>query len=329
LRSGNQQYSDAFCFRLETASSSLRPLFRRIFMSMSSPSSSTRVLAAARSTGSRATGSQSREPRSTSSQSTGSQSVASGATLQANLDRSAERAQSPEADDSAFRFLRSIREFASLSTPTLKALAAVSRLDSLMPGEQITNEGDAQQSHGFIVVSGCLSMFKTSSNGKELIVELLQAGDIFGVLLMLAGNRRPAELSARAIQSSKVLWIPITYLTQALAEHPVLFRDFAAHILVCLQSSYRLSRGLAHDRVEVRIAAVLSSLALKFGTMKSSSRVPILYFTRQQLADLSGTTPETAIRVTRAMQREDILDLKRPGIIRVLDILALNQRAES
>lgn len=89
-----------------------------------------------------------------------------------------------------------------------------------------------------------------------------------------------------------------------------------------------LSRGLEHDKVEVRIAAVLSSLALKFSDPKSSGEQSTIYFTRQQLADLTGATAETAIRVSRAMQRDGIIDIARPGVIRVVDHSALDSLAQ-
>jgi CRP-like cAMP-binding protein len=46
------------------------------------------------------------------------------------------------------------------------------------------------------------------------------------------------------------------------------------------------------------------------------------------LADLTGTTAETAIRITRSLQAQGIIDIKTPGTIRVLDLNALNELAE-
>lgn len=229
----------------------------------------------------------------------------------------------------ALQFLSSLREFSKIPASELKLLADSSRVATYSSGQYVTNEGDEESGYGFIVISGCLAMSKTSINGKNLIVELLQAGDIFGMLLMLAADRKPAQLTARAIKASKVLRVPIDKFTHLLNAHPVLFKDFVAHLLVCLQSSYRLSRGLAHDKVEVRIAAVLSSLALKFASSPISGSQYTINFTRQQIADLTGTTPETAIRVTRKMQRDRLIDIKRPGVISILDLNTLSNIVES
>ena len=106
-------------------------------------------------------------------------------------------------------------------------------------------------------------------------------------------------------------------------------KDYVAHLILCLQSSYSLSRGLAHDRVEVRIASVLSSLALKFAKSSPADGSYTIKFTRHVLADITGTTTETAIRVTRAMQRAGLIDIKLPGVIRILNQKALSEIVEA
>jgi CRP-like cAMP-binding protein len=190
------------------------------------------------------------------------------------------------------------------------------------------HEGDNKSLYGFLVVTGRLAMIKTSTSGKELVVELLPAKDIFGLLLTLSHRELSEQLSARAQTVSKVMWVPIRNLTPMLHAHPFLYEQFVAHLLDSLQSSYRISRGLAHDRVEVRIATVLSILVNKFAKVHSSPQDHTIDVTRQQLADLTGTTVETAIRVTRAMQRDGVIDIKKPGIIHVLSSPKLQKMSE-
>ncbi len=226
-------------------------------------------------------------------------------------------------------FLQSLPEFADISPSELNTLAQSSRFSDFESGEFIANEGEEEGLNGFIVVSGRVAMLKHSTSGKELIVELLQTGDIFGLLLTLAADKLAYQLSARALGRTKVLWLSINSFVNLIKGQPLLSKAIVAHLLLCLQSSYRLSRGLAHDRVDVRIAAVLSSLALKFSRSTTTDRPYTLDFTRQQLADLTGTTSETAIRVTRAMQHDGLIDIKRPGVIRIVNLEALHALCET
>ena len=231
-------------------------------------------------------------------------------------------------DSNAYEFLSSLSVFSKLSSSELKTLASSARFSSLAAGQYINNEGDEQGLSGFIVVSGRIAMMKNSIGGKEFVVELLTSGDLFALLLKLSFELLPLQLSARAQSKSTILWLPIQTLTALLELHPRIYQELVAHLLLCLQSSYAISRGLAHDRVEVRIASILTSLALKYSRQPSLVDDYTIDITRQQLADLTGTTSESAIRVTREMQRNKLIDISRPGVILVLDMEGLMALAE-
>lgn len=229
---------------------------------------------------------------------------------------------------SAPAFMRKIPEFGRLQDKDLIELAATSRLVKVASGEYVTIEGDDESPSGFIVVAGCLAMLKTSISGKELIVKLLQRTDIFGLLVLLAREHLPVQLSARALRTSELLMVPITELRHLLTRSPAIFEEFAGSLLNSLQSSYDLARGLAHDQVEVRISAILCNLAINFSRVRDSGEPYVVCFTRQQLANLTGTTSETAIRVTRSMQREGYIDISSPGVIKILDLEGLLSLSE-
>ncbi len=218
--------------------------------------------------------------------------------------------------EGAFQFLRKISPFDQLPKGSIENFAECCRPAVIDAGSYITLEGGPEPK-GFIVASGRLAVLKNSKSGRELVVELLSAGDIFGLLVAL--ERLPAQLSIRAQARSDVLWIPASPLTALLAAHTEIYNYFLMHLLRCLQSSYRLARGLAHDRVDVRIAAVLSSLSVKYPRIPQSDHECIIDITRQQIAELTGTTSETAIRVTRAFHKKKLINTSRPGMIIILD----------
>jgi len=230
--------------------------------------------------------------------------------------------------ESPLEFLRGVREFKDIPEQSLKLLAEFSRFENFESGEYLISEGEEDGIYGFILVAGRASMLKNSPNGRELIVELLEPRDLFGLLLTLVKEHVPAQLSTRALQKTTVLWVPMETFYNVTSRHPDLMKGFISHLLRSLQSSYCLSRGLAHDQVNIRIAAVLVSLGLKFPEWPAPPGAIEIHFTRQQLADLAGTTPETAIRVTRAMEKQKLLKLGQPGVIEILDFDALEAIVE-
>ncbi len=220
-------------------------------------------------------------------------------------------------------FLSCIREFSIIPRSELQALADCSRFISYETNQFVRSEGDEKSLYGFIVVTGRLTLFKTSNSGKDLIVDILQPGDNFGLLLKLANENLPEQLSVRAIQKAKLLLVPIKNFRRLIETYPLLCKEFVAHLLISLQSSYNLSRGLAHDKVNVRIATVLIKMSLLYSKLDQEDTYHTVILTRQQLANLTGTTTETAIRITRAMQNEGLIDLTRSGIIKILKIEGL------
>ncbi len=223
----------------------------------------------------------------------------------------------------AYQFLSSLREFSAIPSQELQTLADSCRFATYTANQFIRSECDEESLYGFIVVSGRLALFKNSNSGKELIVDILQVGDIFGLLLMLAAERLPEQLSVRSFQKAKLLLVPLKCFTRLIEAHPILFKEFVAHLLISLQSSYNLSRGLAHDKVNVRIATVLFSMSLKIANLGIPNNLLSFNLTRKQLANLTGATTETAIRVTRMMQNDGLIDISCPGVIKVVNPQAL------
>ncbi len=231
-------------------------------------------------------------------------------------------------ESEAYRFLSSLDLFSKLPEEERRLLAADCHFQSFEAGAYLSHEGEDSSSRGFIVVRGRIALLKTSMNGKEFVVELLSPGDLIGLALTLAPNPLDEQLSARAQTPTKVLWVPKKSFVAALDHHTDIFRDLIGVLVEHLQSSFRLSRGLAHDRVEVRIATVLSILALKFARIPTSLQNGLnnrhtIDITRQQIADLTGTTVESAIRATRAMQRSGLIDISEPGVVRILKLQEL------
>jgi CRP-like cAMP-binding protein len=232
-----------------------------------------------------------------------------------------------------FQFLRSLSFFSKVSVRDLESLAYSCQVGQIAAGEYLFMEGEEEPYSSFVVISGRVAMLKSSMSGKELIVQLLETADVFSLLLLLEGEGQAVQLSAKAMSATTVLWVPVAQFRSVLHGHPGLFRELMANLLSTLQTSYRLCLGLAHDHVDVRIATALSTLAQKIGRSDGSSSNEIsqgytVNLTRQQLADLTGTTSETAIRVTRAMHKQGLLDIRRPGVIRIPSLKLLEEVAQ-
>ena len=224
-----------------------------------------------------------------------------------------------------FDSLSTMSFFREVPSSTLQNFTENLDCRSLSPGDFLCYEEDLFE-HGILVVSGRIALLKISASGRELITDLLLPKSFFGLSLALEDGG--SSLNVRAQVKSEVYLVPKKSLINLFDSCPALYRPFIAEISDRLQRSHSLSRALAHDRIEVRVASALISLSedLKRSSgISASSQVPI---TRQELASLTGTTVETAIRVTKSLERENILDLAQQGCIMLRDVAQLSEIAQ-
>jgi CRP-like cAMP-binding protein/CheY-like chemotaxis protein len=227
---------------------------------------------------------------------------------------------------SVYEILAQVKPFSDLPDQELRALSRSCNIASVPAMDVITAEGE-DCAAVFVVSAGRLALLKSSASGRELIVELLGPGDVFDFSAVFDDG--PFPLTIRAQCDSKVVWIPKAYPVNMLEKHPHFYRDLMRQMSQRVRAAHDISRALAHDTVELRIAAVLSQLVNRFATYHKEDDSYTLLMTRQEVADMTGTSPETAIRITKAMEREGLLDLKKPGVIKINDLESVAMLAEN
>lgn len=224
------------------------------------------------------------------------------------------------------KVLGRIEPFHLLDERSLAAVARGCRLQKYVGDQYIAFEGE-DSSNGLVVVSGRVAMIKRSAK-RELVVELLPPGDPFGLFPTI--DKQPFSAVLKAQVDSEVLWVPRASVMKVLDQHPEVGRKLISELFARLRNAHNLSRALAHDIVEKRIASTLSALIPRF-CEESRSGEDLSYsvdMTRRELADMIGSTQETAIRVTKAMERDGLLDLRTHGVIRIVAADKLRNMAD-
>jgi CRP/FNR family transcriptional regulator len=200
--------------------------------------------------------------------------------------------------------LRRSSIFASLNDDELGELADLAIERSFVSNEFIFWDGDAPDWF-YMVAEGKVKVVKHSSLGKEFIIAFFGPGEMLGEVAVFEDKPYPA--SAQAVAETKVVGIKRKDFLSFLANRP----QVALRIINVLGGRLRDAQGrlrdLAGERVEQRLASVLLMLAAKLG--------PTLPFTRQELADMAGTTIETAIRVMSQLKDRGIIRTVRGKVI--------------
>lgn len=201
--------------------------------------------------------------------------------------------------------------FDSLPPEERRRMAPFVRIRRYEKGEAIFHEGDPSECF-FSIVRGRVKIVKFAPHGKELILEIFGSGDPFGAVAAYEG--RPFPASAVALEPTDVLSIGRTDFFRLLSSHPELTRGL---LLGLTRRLIDLTRKLAQlsGGVEYRIAALFLSLAEKIGRKEGSRVVIPMALSRQDIADLVGTTIETAIRVMSRWSRDGVVTTERASFV--------------
>lgn len=216
-------------------------------------------------------------------------------------------------------FLARAPVFAGLPAREVQTIAAVAREERVRAREYVFMEGDA--AHWFCLVkTGHVRIVRHSRAGRDVVLELLGAGEMFGGVAVL--ERRPYPASAQATEPSVVVKIPQEAVVDLAARQPELIREIALMIGRRLRGAHDSVTSLALDPVEARLAAALVRLAEREGTRRADGVELPFPLTRQVLADMTGTTVETTIRiVSRWLKDRTVAEESGRLVLRDLDAL--------
>ncbi len=208
--------------------------------------------------------------------------------------------------------LNNIDLFKNLSKEELKELEPYLVTTSFKKKEAIFAEGD-QPEWFYIVSKGKVKITKLSHDGKEIILEVISPTDIFGGVAVLRNFPYPAN--AVVMEDSEVIKISRKNLMRLVDRFPNLMYCMALQLGDRMKSSYDSLKNIALERVEARIAALLLKLTNKVGIKTNEGIAINMRLTKQDIADMVGTTVETSIRTFSKFKKQGLLADKDGRIV--------------
>jgi CRP-like cAMP-binding protein len=221
--------------------------------------------------------------------------------------------------------LRSSTLYRQVSAEDQQRLARVSLAKSYDKGDTLFAEGDAPD-FLYTIVSGRVKVVKTLPSGKEIILEIFGPGDPVGAVVAFEG--RPYPASAVAIEPSDCILVRRAELFSLIEHHSGFARALLSGMALRIVELTRRIPEVAGGRVETRFAHLFLKLSDRLGQDRDGGRFVPLALTRQELADLAGTTPETCIRLMSRWGKDRVVVTERDGFL-VRDRAALERLAEA
>ena len=202
-----------------------------------------------------------------------------------------------------------LKGFRTLSAAERELIAAATRERTVGPGKLLFSEGEPAEAL-WAVKDGLIHIIKCGFDGREIVLEVIPPGELFGAVVAL--QSRPYPASAIAAEPSVVWYIPASLARDLCQKHPTLRSAVLDQATTRLRGARERLRSIALERVEQRLARMLLTLADKIGHRNGT--VTELNITRQELADMIGTTVETTIRITSKWQQARIISSSRNRI---------------
>ena len=210
------------------------------------------------------------------------------------------------------KFLRSVNHFSQLSEDSLLLLARASRFEHFAKGEILFFQSDPSDS-AYLVSSGNISIILNSPDGREMVINEMQRGDLFGELGIL--TKKPRSTSACARSNSELLVIPLQAFLQVLDKEPQLARLILEITASRLQTSGKRESALAFLDAQARLARLLLDLE------EQEQQKGYVTISQDELAQRTGLIRQTVAKALGKWRRDGWLITGRGHI------LILNRKA--
>lgn len=174
--------------------------------------------------------------------------------------------------------------------------------------EQIFSEGENADFLP-IVCNGTVKMVRFPEPGKELILGFFGEGEVFAIAPALDGKKFPA--TAIAIEKTQLLLLPRPAFLSLMKESVEFSAFLTARMCGLLRDRTSTVQILAMSSADHRVANVLLKMADNCNT-NCPLQIP---FRRQEIAEMSGLTIESAIRSVRKLEKRSYLKIINRKIV--------------
>ncbi|HZP78848.1 MAG TPA: Crp/Fnr family transcriptional regulator [Pseudolabrys sp.] len=202
--------------------------------------------------------------------------------------------------------------FAGLNPDEIDAILSEARSARYAKDTAVFEQGGEAHSF-FLLLHGHLRVEKTTPQGQQIVVRYVSPGELFGLAQALVLTHYPATAIA-AVDSVALVW-PSQAWQRLTTTFPSLAGNALQTVGSRLQDTQNRVLEMANEQVEQRIAHALLRLARQAGR-KIETGIEIDFpISRQDVAEMTGTTLHTVSRVLSAWEQQGLVEGGRQRIV--------------
>ncbi len=208
--------------------------------------------------------------------------------------------------------IRGFDLFRDMTEDNLDAVLSTVQVRTVDPGEPVFSQG-APADEFFLLLHGHLKVSQITPAGEQVVVRHVLPGEVFGIAKAIRRDDYPA--TAEAVTDSIVLVWMASQWQDFVALNPVLAVNALQAVGDRLQEAHTRIRELSTEEVERRVANALLRLVRRAGRPDDDGGVLIDFpLTRQDIAEMTGTTLHTVSRLLSAWEAQGIVRSARKKI---------------
>jgi len=224
--------------------------------------------------------------------------------------------------------IKNLDLFRSVSEHDLDTVLQIAQTMRLQSGDPVFQQGQTAENF-YILLHGHLKVVQTTPDGEQVTVRYVLPGEVFGIARAM---RRPTYPAACvAVEESIVLSWPSSEWDDVIARNPQFAFNALQTVGQRLQDAHTRIQELSTEEVEQRVARCILRLLDSSG-QKTDDGVSINFpITRQEIAEMTGTTLHTVSRLLSAWKERGLVNTgrKRVTVRRVDDLIRLAEGAQS
>lgn len=202
--------------------------------------------------------------------------------------------------------------FQNLSESALEQIFRMARLKKIQQGEFFFLQGDPAECI-YLLLQGHLKLTQCSADGQQMVLRMIGTGTMFGAIAIAQTAVYP--INAEATEECTAAFWHKSQIIELAHEYPQLALNVAQIMAQHVQEAQERYLQMATERVERRLARTLLRLANQAG-VKTAQGIRIdLSLTRQDLAEMCGTTLYTVSRTLRQWEAQGLVSCGRTRVV--------------
>lgn len=208
--------------------------------------------------------------------------------------------------------LDGMRLFAGLAAAERAEVIRHAQTRRVAKGTTVFKQGDpAETCHALI--DGRIRMVQTGADGQQVVVRFIGPGETFGTVAVFSGTSFPVDAVAMA-DCVEIVWSRAA-MTDLMLRCPRIALNALGIVGTRLQEVQNRLREVATERVERRVAHALLRLVRQAGRRVEGGVEIAFPLTRQDVAEMTGTTLHTVSRILSAWEAQGLVESSRQQVM--------------